>query len=282
MRMKNSGSKKFLQWPIRWQMATSMIVLFLGVLCLNPKMGEQLPTWINNCTGLFLWWTIELSQGVQARCYLASCACIVMWYWRGSVHGWWLHYMSAHLLHYIQQQNFGPNLHYFLHLIWYMPKTALLVSLMQAISVGLEILHQLGFTLSQNVTALRILYEFMRTNALIHSCSFDLCNLPMLQDNTAIYTERIFDALATGTYTIKSDFFPLLTLLHIQMCIWRVVGTYSPFAFATYGIIAGAKLGKLGKGYKMGQVAKHLLNRLPHKASTSRTIFLIHQFLSHW
>jgi hypothetical protein len=100
-----------------------------------------------------------------------------------------------------------------------MPKTALLVSLMQAISVGLEILHQLGFTLSQNVTALRILYEFMRTNALIHSCSFDLCNLPMLQDNTAIYTERIFDALATGTYTIKSDFFPLLTLLHIQMCI---------------------------------------------------------------
>jgi hypothetical protein len=33
-----------------------------------------------------------------------------------------------------------------------MPKTALLVSLMQAINVGLEILHQLGFALSQNIT----------------------------------------------------------------------------------------------------------------------------------
>jgi predicted ATPase len=81
---------------------------------------------------------------------------------------------------------------------------------------------------------------------------------------------------------MKSDFFPLLTLLHIQMCIQRGVGTYSPVAFATYGIIVGANLGKLGEGYKMGEVAKHLLSRLPNKASTSRTIFLIHQFLSHW
>jgi predicted ATPase len=153
----------------------------------------------------------------------------------------------------------------------------------QAINVGLEILRQLGFKLSQNVTALRILYELMRTNALIHSRSFDdLCDLPLLHDDMAIYTERIFDALATATYTMKSDFFPLLTLLHIQMCIQRGVGTYSPVAFATYGIIVGAKLGKLGEGYKMGEVAKHLLSRLPNKASTSRTIFLIHQFLSHW
>ncbi|KAL3907889.1 MAG: hypothetical protein SGILL_008688, partial [Bacillariaceae sp.] len=121
------------------------------------------------------------------------------------------------------------------------------------------------------------------TKLLIRSHSFDdLCNLPLLHDETAMYTERVFDALVTATYTMKSDFFPLLTLLHIQMCIRRGVGTYSPVAFATYGIMVGAKMGDLKEGFRMGEIATAILSRLPNKTATSRTIFLIHQFVAHW
>jgi hypothetical protein len=45
MEMKNPGSRSLLQWPIRWQM-TTMIVLFLGVLMSKPEKGRTAPNLI--------------------------------------------------------------------------------------------------------------------------------------------------------------------------------------------------------------------------------------------
>ena len=152
----------------------------------------------------------------------------------------------------------------------------------ECISKGLAILDLVG-TKIPKASTVRIVFELVKTRRLVGSCpSEQLCGLPLLNDEVAIQTERIFDILATAMYVSKSNTFPVLAFRHVQLCIRHGVGTYSPVPFALFGCILCGMIGDLKEGYRMGQVAMAILTRLPNRACASRTLLLFNAFVYHW
>ncbi|MEW6713064.1 MAG: histidine kinase, partial [Candidatus Riflebacteria bacterium] len=154
---------------------------------------------------------------------------------------------------------------------------------------GLELLKNalkvLGVTLPANPGRLDILSEIVRFKFLIGKTSVrDLIDLPLMKDEHSLAVMRLLNASSAPSFLARSDLFPVIVLHMVNLSLRKGNSAFSPFAYATFGIIQSAGLGDIDAGYEFGKLALKLIPRLGTQARPieSRTIFVFQSMLNHW
>ena len=110
----------------------------------------------------------------------------------------------------------------------------------EAITIGSRVLNLIhGKTvIPSKASTSQVIFELLKTKRVMRRQSFDdLSNLPLLDDETKAYADRLHDILLTAAYTARPDLFPLLPLKGVRSCVKYGVGSYSPAAFAAFAVI---------------------------------------------
>jgi histidine kinase len=153
----------------------------------------------------------------------------------------------------------------------------------EAIAVGLDLLRKFGMKFSANPGKLSIILGLLRTGRLLKNKSSDFFeNLPLMADQEQLATYRILSEMLSAGYFAAPNLVPLLIFKMVEVSVKNGLSPQSPFAFAAYGYILSAYMGKIDEGIHFGTVALNVSDKLKTEELTSRLLMTYDVFLVHW
>ena len=108
-----------------------------------------------------------------------------------------------------------------------------------------------------------------------------LAELPAMTDPDYLAAMRILSQVTTAAYG-TSSLFALLVLKQIVLSLRHGNAAESAFAYAAYSILLCGQLGDIERGYAMGQLALHVLERFDARAMAARTLMAFNFTIRHW
>jgi predicted ATPase/signal transduction histidine kinase len=110
----------------------------------------------------------------------------------------------------------------------------------------------------------------------------DLIDLPIMSDPSQLAVMRLLSSLIAGGYIAAPELLPLITFKQVSLQIKQGNAAQSPFAYAMYGTIVCGVILDIDSGYQFGNLALNLLERLNAKQIQSKTLLVVHAFITHW
>ncbi len=152
----------------------------------------------------------------------------------------------------------------------------------EAIERGLEILHQLGLTLSPQPITFTLLRELAKTKMALWGKSDDqLLNLPETTDPTQTAPLRILDLLLTPSFYCSQNLSIVLLNTGIQLTLRHGNNPWVASFYSAYCVLL-ANLGDLKQSYRFGQIALTLADRSANLAIAAKVKSTVPWFSQPW
>lgn len=155
--------------------------------------------------------------------------------------------------------------------------------LLDSLQIGWQVLHSLGVPFPEKPTPTDIEQAFDATYALWAERSpLELLDLPTMDDPHSLAAMEIMTVMVPSAYRALPPLMPLLICKQVELSIQFGNCATSTYAYADYGLMLCGPLGDYEAGYRFGQLAQALVDRLQANAHKSRTGLIVHTFISHW
>ncbi len=155
--------------------------------------------------------------------------------------------------------------------------------LQEAIQTALPVLKSLGVKLPHKPNNLHILLALLRTKlSLVGKQIEDLIDLPEMTDPYNLAIMRILSTVSYAAYLTLPDLLPLITFKQVNLSVKHGNASESTYAYATYGMILSSFLGEIDSGYRFGELALRLLEKLDAKEFKTRTSVVVYALIRPW
>jgi len=153
----------------------------------------------------------------------------------------------------------------------------------EAVALALSTLSLLGFRLPRNPHKVQVFLALLRTGAAIRGRSVEaLGSMPPMTDATLLTAMRILSCISSTAYVVRPNLFPLVVLKQVELSALHGNSQYSAFAYALYGCLHCAYLGRVKAGYGYGRLAVTLLARHEARELAPRTLFTFGSVVQHY
>ena len=154
---------------------------------------------------------------------------------------------------------------------------------LEAVELGLDILHKLGINLPLKPGKLRVMKGLLQTKFLLRNKSMDYFNsLPEMKDEEKNAAMRILSDISSASFFAVPNLVPLLVFKMVSMTVKHGLSHKSPFSFAAYGYILSAYLNETDKGISFGEIALHLAKKINAEELIGSILVTSNIFLVHW
>jgi predicted ATPase/signal transduction histidine kinase/DNA-binding NarL/FixJ family response regulator/tRNA A-37 threonylcarbamoyl transferase component Bud32 len=155
--------------------------------------------------------------------------------------------------------------------------------LLESVKIGLQVLEILGLKLTDSPTPLDIQQSLEETTANLAGKSLEeVIKLPLMKDANKLAILQVITSLIPATFQSAPALFPLMVCEQVNLSIKYGNASFSASGFADYGIILSGVLEDIESGYKFGQLALKLVDRLNAREAKSKTYFKVASFIMHW
>ena len=152
-----------------------------------------------------------------------------------------------------------------------------------SIDTAREALKLLGVYLPQKPNKFNILMELIRTKLAVGNKRIeDLVELPPMTDANKIVATRILTNMTPAAFIVAPDMFPMIVFKMITLSLKYGNAPLSSFGYANYGVFHCGVLGDMDSGYRYGQIAQALLERLHTNLHNSQISLTFNGFISPW
>ena len=155
--------------------------------------------------------------------------------------------------------------------------------LLKGVNLGEKILGELGVSFPKNPNRLQIVIAVLQTQAkLMMYPTASLLEHPQMKNERLLAVMETLASTGITAYWSKPNLMPLITMKMVNLSIKYGNSSFSPFAYAAYGIILCGVLGKIDAGYEFGQLALNLMKKYKHPDLQSRTLMVVNQLILPW
>ena len=154
--------------------------------------------------------------------------------------------------------------------------------LTEAITIALDFLQKLGVTFPETETQKYL--EQLVTEIEEHIGDRDiedLVHLPRMTDNQKVVIVQTVTSIISAAYNSGSPLFALLVSFAVKLSIQYGHTLASPFAYATYGIVACNLLSNVNTGVKFGKLAVQVVSKLDAKTFKTQVLQVVGGFILH-
>ncbi|TAF41488.1 MAG: serine/threonine-protein kinase PknK, partial [Oscillatoriales cyanobacterium] len=154
---------------------------------------------------------------------------------------------------------------------------------LEAIQIGLQVLHSLGIEFPEQPTQEDIGQAFGITRSLWADKPFrSLLDLRTMTDPQLLAAMEILTALVPPALQSAPNLMPLLMFKRVELSIRSGNCPISVFAYGEYGLILCGIMGDIENGYKFGELALNLRENLHLASLKCRNWHVVHTFVKHW
>lgn len=155
--------------------------------------------------------------------------------------------------------------------------------LREAIDTGLAILNLLDVRLPKNPSKFDVFLCLVRTKLMLVGKPIEnLLALPKMTATDKKAAIRILNRIASAAYFAAPKLMPLLIFKGVGLSVNYGNALSSPASYAFYGLILCGVLGDIESGYRFGNLALKVLERLNARNVEARTVFSVNWFVRHW
>ncbi len=155
--------------------------------------------------------------------------------------------------------------------------------LVEAVTLAIDVAAMLGVHFPAHPNRANILTSLLTLQfSLARKSDGALVDLPAMKNEKILAAMRILVSVNSAAYFANPNLFPLLVFKQVELSLKYGNCEYSPFAYASFGVVKTGVLGDIEGGYRLGQVAEKLLDQFPSKSLRVRTMIVINGFLNHW
>ena len=155
--------------------------------------------------------------------------------------------------------------------------------LLESVKNSLAVLKQLGIKLPRKPSKFNVLLGLINSKlTLMGKDISDLAKMPIMQEQRILTAFRLLNTLGSAAYLAVPELTVVVNCKQIGLSVKYGNAPLSPVAYAGYGIMLCGILGNIKSGYKFGQLALDLLNKLDAKEFEANTLFLVNDLIKHW
>ncbi|HEY9611562.1 trifunctional serine/threonine-protein kinase/ATP-binding protein/sensor histidine kinase [Allocoleopsis sp.] len=152
----------------------------------------------------------------------------------------------------------------------------------QAVEMGLEVLRLLGVSFPQQPSPLDIQQKLEETASLCTGKKIeDLIDLPEMVEPDKLAALRILSGLVSPAYITAPALLPLIVLEMVNLSIYYGNAPLSAFAYALYGLILSGVVLEIEIGYKFGNLALNVVERLNATALKTKVLYTVAAHILH-
>jgi signal transduction histidine kinase len=152
----------------------------------------------------------------------------------------------------------------------------------EAIAIGIQILQQLGVTITESPTPADIQESIQEISDLIGDRRIeDLIHLKVMTDVEKLAIIQIATSIMSAAYLSGSPFFPFLICLSVKLSIQYGNTLVSAQSYIAYSIILCNLLQDVDTATKFGQLALQVVSKLNAKATKPQVFLLLAIFIQH-
>jgi PAS domain S-box-containing protein len=156
-------------------------------------------------------------------------------------------------------------------------------NLKEALKIGLEVLKLLGVDLPENPSELDVRGGLEETAALLAEREIeDLINLPEMTAPEPLAAMSILANIGAAAFIVSPALFILITCKTVNLSINYGNAIWSPLYYAAYGFVLCGVVQDIELGYKFGQLALSLAERLNTKKGKARALQLFSDHVMQW
>ncbi|MEE3717689.1 AAA family ATPase [Tumidithrix elongata RA019] len=153
---------------------------------------------------------------------------------------------------------------------------------LEALSLALDTLAQLGVSLSKSPTPQEIQQEFSHVRAALSQRSLDeLLNLPSMSDPYKLAASQILANMSGSASIALPALIPIIVLCHLRISMEYGNSPFSAHGYVGYGILVGLTLQDSQTAYQFGQLALQLIERSQAKAIQTKIFQLVGAYIIH-
>ncbi|MBW4465015.1 MAG: AAA family ATPase [Pegethrix bostrychoides GSE-TBD4-15B] len=154
---------------------------------------------------------------------------------------------------------------------------------LEVVETGLQVLRLLGIEFPAQPTPADIGAAYEQSQQAWQGRDpSNLLDLPAMQDPQLIAAMQIMSKIVPSAHIAAPSLLPLLSFKQVELSIQHGNSPISIFSYADYGLILCGIIGDIPTGYKFGQLALALLEKLQITAFKSRAYFIVNSFTRHW
>ncbi len=153
----------------------------------------------------------------------------------------------------------------------------------EAISVGKAILKELGISLPQNPSTLRIAASLLWTKWKLRGYTQDqLLSLPEMKDPLELARMHFLYALAQAIFYFFPRQVPIITSLLVRKSLKHGNTATSALAYTTYGMIMAAMVRDVKEGYRLGEIGIKVYEKYGARDIEAATLVCFNIFIRPW
>ena len=156
-------------------------------------------------------------------------------------------------------------------------------NLKEALRIGLEVLKLLEVILIEAPSQLNVQRGLEETAALLTGREIeDLINLPKMTAPEPLAAIYILTNIVAAAGIASPSLMILIVCKMVNLSINYGNATWSPMSYVTYGLILGEVVQDIDLGYKFGQLALSLAERLNIKKANTKALTILSAHVMHW
>ncbi len=153
----------------------------------------------------------------------------------------------------------------------------------KALDVALPLLRQLGVALPRHPTRRHLLTAVLKTRLTLRGKSPEhLLNLPPMTNPKYLATTNILSTTGVTAYFASPELFALIVLHLTQLYATHGNTPLACRAYASYGLMLCGALGDINGGYRFGETAIALVEKLHAAEVKGATLMIVNNFVRHW
>ena len=155
--------------------------------------------------------------------------------------------------------------------------------LREAIQTALFVLKMLGISFPEQPRQGNIALGFLRTKLAVGSKKIEsLTKLPEMTDPYKLAAMRFLANIFSASYQATPALMPLLAFKQVNLSVKNGNAPLSAYGYANYGVILCGVIGDIEAGYRFGQLALYLLEKVGAQQIKARTIHVVNALIRHW
>jgi predicted ATPase/transcriptional regulator with GAF, ATPase, and Fis domain len=155
--------------------------------------------------------------------------------------------------------------------------------MLEAVQIALLILKRLGVRFPDSPGRVHVISGLARAKMTLAGRRIEhLLSLPEMTDPRKLAAMRIMAIAVPATFYTAPNLFPLIVFKAIRFSAKYGNTAESVFAYAGYGLILCGVMGEVETGYRFGQLARNLVEKLGARPLLSKVLVTLAGCIQHW
>lgn len=153
----------------------------------------------------------------------------------------------------------------------------------EAISKAIDVLALLGVSLPKNAGKMDVMKGLIGVKwALGRKDPKQLFDLPEMTDPLKFAAMRILISTTSSAFLAMPNLFPLIVFSLVRLSLSYGNSKYSPYGYATYGLVSCGALGDMKGGNEFGKLALDLMEKFDATELKAKVYFVYYAFIYQW